>query len=271
MDIRYSPTFTLLQQEGSLAKTMLLQGFESVIKGNLDTESQGNLYNGFFNLSIGTERLLKICAIINHLVKHMLTPPSNNDLFKFGHDIESLYEHFLTTTNHTQIAPGNETKSKLLNFLTDFAKTTRYYNLDSLSGRKVSREPISVWYELLNDCWENEFSEARKEKIARKLMSDLDRSGQVGYVYELDFENQAMTTFDSFIRRIIVEKATPVLINHLIEILRPTYHYLSDVCGTKAFNANPSNPSIPYMYEFFPFLLSTKAHTLRTKAWTRLF
>lgn len=243
-----------------------------MIKANLDSETQGKFYSGFFNISIGTERLLKICAIINHLLNNNLSPPSNIDLRNLGHDITALYSKLFSFNGTTQDRPKTtRLETRLLDFITEFAKSSRYYNLDAISGGKQSNEPISKWYSLLLDCWENEVSTTRRNKIIETLLRDLDASGNVGYMYEFGFDDHPMTTFDYYLRQIIVKKATPLLIYHIISLLRPAYEYLSDVCGTDVFNSDSDRPTIPYMYEFFPFLLSERSHAIRTKVWSRLF
>jgi hypothetical protein len=272
MDLRYTKTFTLLQQEGSLAKTMLLQGFDSLTKANLDPESKGNFYNGFFNISIGAERLLKICSIINHLINNELSPPSNTDLKIIGHNITALYERLIKCSQpFFSIDSPIGIERDLLEFLTEFAKSSRYYNLDALSEGKPSTDPISACYELLLRCWDDEVRNFRKQRIIDKLVQDLDASGMVGYMSEFGFDDHPMTTVDFYLRMTIVEKTTPMLIYHVINLLRPAYDYLSAVCGTAAFRSDADCPSIPYMYEFFVFLLSSRSDALRTKAWSRLF
>jgi hypothetical protein len=83
-------------------------------------------------------------------VKNDLKPPSNGDLKNAGHNIQALHHNLISccaSVYNYQHATG--LKANLLRFMTEYAKETRYYNLDSLSGKHSINEPIAAWYGLL--------------------------------------------------------------------------------------------------------------------------
>ena len=100
LDLRFSRTFTLLQQEGHLARTSLLSGIDLLLKANLDEQNIGKFYSAFFQLTIGIERILKLVVITNHMLENNYTPPTDEELRKkYGHNIKATYLHALTVHN----------------------------------------------------------------------------------------------------------------------------------------------------------------------------
>jgi len=75
-NLRFSRTFSLLQQEGHLARASLLTGIDFLLRANLDERKIGNFYSSFFQLAIGIERILKLVIITNHMLENKYKPPN---------------------------------------------------------------------------------------------------------------------------------------------------------------------------------------------------
>lgn len=85
-------SFSLFQQEGFLARSSLLSGFNALLKANIDDTNKGSFYSAFFEISIGFERLMKLVLVIDNMAKNDLQPMTDNELKeKYGHKIDSLY------------------------------------------------------------------------------------------------------------------------------------------------------------------------------------
>lgn len=65
--------------------------------------------------------------------------PSNGILKNFGHDLVELYETINNLESNDGTIVDDELSKWILRFLSEFAKTTRYYNLDTLTGRTQRR------------------------------------------------------------------------------------------------------------------------------------
>jgi hypothetical protein len=113
-------------------------------------------YNqAFFNISIGFERLLKLIFLIEYRLTHAGTFPSEEDLrSRFGHDLKRLFEEAIAIRQRLQDKgqrfqwelADEDLAIRIVNFLAEFARATRYYNLDYLVGaRRIGRDPLDAW------------------------------------------------------------------------------------------------------------------------------
>lgn len=153
-DLRFSRTFTLLQQEGHLARASLLTGIDLLLKANLDERKIGNFYSSFFQLTIGIERILKLVVIANHMLENNYKPPTDGELkSKYGHNIKATYLYALSVRNkwgHKKVAPpiSGSIEDNILDFLEKFANKARYYNLRELNNTTADRGPLGDWYSI---------------------------------------------------------------------------------------------------------------------------
>ncbi len=86
----FAPSFFLLRQETLLVESSLAAGVTAVRNGTL--MDRGKLYSGFFQLSIGMERLFKLILVIDFMVSNRLSRPTNKWLRDYGHDLVRLYD-----------------------------------------------------------------------------------------------------------------------------------------------------------------------------------
>src|SRR5947209_276246 len=84
----FPPSCLLLMQEGHLVRSSLTTGLTALRSAHRG--ERGLYYTGFFQLSIGVERLLKAILIVDHMSKNNLDTPTRETLKKFGHKITEL-------------------------------------------------------------------------------------------------------------------------------------------------------------------------------------
>lgn len=85
-----SDTFKALNMEAQFAKEMLGSGATQIRSANYTTK--GTYFQAFTNLSIGLERIGKLCLMIDHyIVTAGKFPDSAYMKNKFGHDIGLIY------------------------------------------------------------------------------------------------------------------------------------------------------------------------------------
>ena len=128
-----------LANEAALTASLLGNGLNALRKADL--YNKGLYYQAFFSLSIGIERLLKIIVVNKYRVNHDEAFPTDINLREFGHDLIKLCEY-------TGIKlESNPLHIKLVKFSNDFAKKSRYYNIDSMMNTIVGYyDPLYDWY-----------------------------------------------------------------------------------------------------------------------------
>ncbi|GAD62006.1 hypothetical protein [Aquipseudomonas alcaligenes] len=279
-DLRFSRTFSLLQQEGHLARTSLLSGIDLLLKANLDEKNVGKFYSAFFQLTIGIERILKLVVITNHMLENSYKPPTDDELKKkYGHNIKATYFHALSVhdkwAHQKASTPATGSiEEKILDFLQDFANKARYYNLRELSNTTAARGPLGDWYSICKKIAGTEIGHVKLNKHAERLMHQMDQAGMVGYSPRFDFDGHPMTLFDDYWRMHLIQMSAPHLVWKLVQLITPLYNSLRYITY-EAMNYEDTEqfklPVIPHLYEFFVFALATKSDTLRRKSWTRIF
>lgn len=142
----------LLQQEGHLIRSCLTKGLTELRAAHV--HNIGGFYAALFNLSIGIERLLKATIIMDYMLSNNLTAPTRKQLRHYGHDILELYKSCVALSQaESSKLPPLETIDKqaqeILHLLNDFAQTTRYHNLDTLSSKGSGKDPLLHWNEIL--------------------------------------------------------------------------------------------------------------------------
>ena len=120
--------------EANMANTLALEGLDCLKQASLF--KVGFYYQAFFSLSTALERILKLILIYDY--KNKGENLTNATLKKKGHAIKEMVERYAP-----EILKENS-KQLVIEFMTEFAKSTRYYNLDMLTG-KEDVDPICVW------------------------------------------------------------------------------------------------------------------------------
>ncbi len=163
----------LLTREASLAAMSLGVGLTHI--GKYNYAETGFFYSGLFSITIGLERVLKLILIYDHRLKNNDNFPNNNLLKKHSHglsdmlvEVKKICDQYNLLANKSDIE--TVLSQKIISFLTDFAKKSRYYNLDSLSGQiQVEHEPLKRW----NDDICSEII-IKHYRITKKRKADFD-------------------------------------------------------------------------------------------------
>jgi hypothetical protein len=164
----FPPSFLLLQQEGYLISSCLSTGLTDL--RNAHVHNKGAFYTALFNLSIELERLLKAILIIDHMLNNDLSIPTKKQLQAYGHNIVELYDTCEKIGNNRQspIPSRNHLDAidqDILLLLSDFARTTRYHNLDTLSAAQSDLDPLIHWGQIILAILNKDVPQRQKEKI----------------------------------------------------------------------------------------------------------
>jgi hypothetical protein len=171
--------YFLLSRESALAALSIGHGLTLIRKYDFVKHGFGS--QSFFMLSIGIERLLKLVIIYDYFRTHNNQFPDNSILKKAGHNIKALYVRSLQIAEdigemnlHSKLL-SDPIYNIIIDFLTDFASVSRYYNLDTLTGRpNVTGEPLREWNRKINSIIiERHYRHNAKKAEAIKTITDI--------------------------------------------------------------------------------------------------
>jgi|GEM_PF-620257 len=279
--IGFDKKFSLLAQEAHLTKNAILSGFDLLLKANFFQDKDGYFYSSFFNISIGMERLLKLAVITHHMLTNSYSTPTIKQLKnQFGHDVKTLYDECVTLmpTYHSKRTkqPSLEAADQaLIDFFAEYAKNSRYFNLNEVCEERLDRSPLDKWLEIARSVYEQYTPHQVRQKCAMNLMYSMDRTGPPnGFTSYLDESGHPMMVFDCLHRQYVIQKSAPLVIWRLVEILRPI-HFLLEAMAHKASEYEKSQGQrimiIPHYEDFFYFLLADKVAIKRRKRWLDIF
>ncbi len=279
--IGFDKKFTLLAQEAHLTKNSILSGFDLLLKANFFQDKDGYFYSSFFNISIGVERILKLAIITNYmLTNHYSTPTIKQLRNQFGHDIKSLYGECMKlipvySPRRTEQPTLNAEDQDLIDFFTEYAMNSRYFNLNEVCEAKMDRSPLDKWLKIARSVYEQHTPYQVIQKSAMDLIYNMDRTGQPnGFTTYLDESGHPMMVFDCLHRQYVIQKSSPLVIWRLVEILRPI-HFLLEAMSHKAseYEMSHGKPTmiVPHFEDFFYFLLADKTAIKRRKRWLDIF
>ena len=270
----FSHEFRMVTQEGHLASTSLLAGFEAMNK--LDYDKPGTVYSTLFQLTTGLERIMKIAFILDHKVRNDLANPSDAQLRQLGHSITNLYAVLRSAAESRSITDGwfeaPTMHSELLAVLSEFARGSRYYNFDQLVGRCGSADPLILWFAIHTRIADAALSYKCRSGIMQRARSHCEARGLFGW--EMGPKGRWDLTIDVTYQLEVARISRGHCVWTIIEILRPIYlliDQLTNEVHQLEQQKGIDDPTVPYMAEFFPFCFTDKKTAIRRKAWTTLF
>lgn len=154
----------LLTKETSLASTSISQGLTALRKAHF--AQKGLYYQAFFLLTIGIERILKLTIIVKNIVEKDKFP-ENKELKKHSHNLKDLFIHVSSSLRpEDNFLVQNDLYLPILEFLSNYSSTSRYYNLDTLSGKTHFIDPIHEWHNIQKTI---------QDKYCKTTLSETDR------------------------------------------------------------------------------------------------
>jgi hypothetical protein len=133
--------FIAFNREAELAKRLTCSGLTALRKAT--PARPGIYYDAFFGLSIGLERFAKLAWLIDECIGRNGVFPTDKDLKSVGHDIQTLVEkaQLIQRRQSAYLTfPSDSVTDHIIKFLSEFAKGTRYYNIDFFVGGKSKGE-----------------------------------------------------------------------------------------------------------------------------------
>ncbi len=273
MEITFSKTFTLLQHEADLTEGCLSIGLTAL--RNATVADKRKFYSGFFNTSIAFERLMKLIVVVDHLLSNDFSPPTKKELKAYGHDLIGLYESTIDVANRANIPNismpvQGSIEEKILNTLSEFAKFTRYYNLDSLNLNTSSDiDPLIEWNAIIDRVIEEDVPEKKLKKSAEsaeKIYNDI-KDITISIQHGMSGESLTLLQALSLPQKQLL--AVPYIMVRVFNVLSPLIHILSELGHLGFYTRSPdgTGPHIPLFKESLLYFMATEAQIKKKKRW----
>ncbi|MFV8371806.1 hypothetical protein [Flavobacterium sp. LB2P74] len=146
-------TTNLLAKEAALSAMNLGVGLTFLRKYNF--AQLGFIYQSFFSLSIGIERLIKLILLYEYILLNNSYPPPNflkskgHSIIKLFDELKPLIEKYKCQEYFDRLKTDS-IYPIILNNLSDFATANRYFNLNKLSGSTITQDPVGRWNNEIN-------------------------------------------------------------------------------------------------------------------------
>jgi hypothetical protein len=270
----FPASWHLLQQESFLIRSCLLEGFNELIKADINN-NLGSLYTSFFHLSIGIERLLKVIIILDHMRNNSLQPPKATYLKKYSHNILSLIKECDRIRDDIGLSGDilfNQSKIKqdILSHLSNFSMRLRYHNIDALSSKPSGLDPLESWRNIITTVYRNEVPQKRQDRM-KNLSSFLDEKlTPMTHILHHGLAKQELTIQSGILEQETIKESSPRIIWHYVEILNAINLIQFKLADDVLYSGNSTNndtPTIPFVHEFYEFLAINRQDALKKKRW----
>ena len=272
----FEKEFYFFSQEASLAHSEILYGFECLRR--LNAEQRGNFYSSLFHLSIGIERLFKIIAILDFKFRNDLENPKDKHLRNFGHKLTDMYEHCKAVGQNLNILSDVEwvtektLEYEILKVLAEFASGSRYYNLDQLVGEDRHIDPVVHWIKIHKKIGLKSLPQARLKRMNQEAVDFCEEFNITSWIRSVDGEYRLYV--DHIVLNKILIASSGHCVWHVLVLIRPFYYVVEKLAAEIhriEVAKGIKNPTVPYLEEFFTFLLSDRAEAIKRKKWQELF
>jgi hypothetical protein len=226
----------------------------------------------FFALSVGFERSCKLALSVAHALAGNGFA-DRKTLKAYGHNIADLLDEVDALAEGRGLEddgrlPRSEVHTAIVDVLTQFAgNLTRYYNLEFAAGETSAalEDPISAWFNRVTLLvLEERDSEAslvrRKEKAA--MMRQFEAITLVRHHAE---DGTPITSLEAgALHSGATEYARPWERMHVLQIAR----FLGEVLSVLGYEAQGTQPDVPYLSEFFALYNNEDAFFRQRKTWS---
>jgi len=269
----FAPSFVLLQQEGFLVRSCLSTGLTAL--RNASPQTKEHYYTAFFQLSVGFERLMKLILILDHMAEHALTPPARNMLKAWGHDLAALLRHlcsrpFRFSNDLVQMMKAGSLELEVVEFLTGFGNSARYYNLDALSSGQPHGDPLSRWDHIAQRILAEDVGNKYQDRARRSSAALAAALKDFTLFRGFDLERKPISLEQALPLERLHQMAAPYAVLRLMGILAHLKAMLGE-SSDRAQKVNHAMPStgavIPNMVEFLDFVTDERQAVLRKKRW----
>ena len=154
---------------------------------------------------------------------------------------------------------------ELLLLLSDFARVTRYHNLNALSASQNGADPLARWGQLIITILSHDVPERQKDKILTQANIVATAIDDVTVTLMHGLDQTPLTTSEALSLPGLHEQAVRFAVLRFVKILSPVRGLLAGV-SHEAYGLGPV-PAFPQMHEFLQWLCDDRHYVLRKKKW----
>lgn len=250
--------FHPFKREASLIEGIFHVGLTSLRASNLS--DHGNAYAAFFNLSIGIERICKFIIIIDHMIHNDLNPPPYSEIKNYSHNLKKLFSKAgeISRNYNDRDSDININKksieSDIINLLEDFARTTRYQNINELCNIQYGDDILTAWKGIIGRIVDEELPEKIIKKTKQQAnfihnaIKDSSIFMQFGYDRKMIDQDKFLLTAQ------LEERAKGRAIRHTLNIISPLCQLTWTIgrhARTKNIEQDRNKTIFPELHDFF--------------------
>lgn len=263
-----SPIFIALQREAAIGAELIAAGV--TLLGKASSFKSWLYSHAFFNLTIGLERTAKLILLLDYYYENNHTFFDDNTLRKrYGHDLDKLLMDAKDVseklvTNESYKFPDTQLHKKLISFLSDFAKITRYYNLNFLTNSEINQhDPIKTWNTDIGRLILKEYPLRKKNRVPVLLIKAIEPHTRVtGTAEDHSLLNSLMGAAENSRRSEHINIYGRLLIMQIARAMAETISELT----LKAYKERTVD--IPVLTDFFRIYFNEDSYFLKRKTWT---
>jgi hypothetical protein len=165
----------------------------------------------------------------------------------------------------------NSIENEILQFLSYFARTARYYNLNSMTQSENGSDPLSTYHRIFNRILANDVPKKKLQRITGESI-ELTRIMQpVTSVIGFNFERNLMSLNEQIVQSQLQHNCAGYVVVRLYKILKPLSNILASAghSAQAISNRTSSQAQIPNMIEFFyPWIGIESKNLLSKRRWS---
>lgn len=263
-------TFRALIREATFTKEILGSGATQIRKANY--AAHGIYAQAFTALSVGLERIGKLCLMLDHYIENDGRFPDFNQLKnQIGHKLEVLHTRSAEIAKRRGIefrylaALDHPLHTYVLRVLHNYADGDRYSNINLLIGAKQQDDPIAAWFSHVDEfIWDNLIKERRKQQISRNA-DKCHRLMSRGVVFHTAETGELINTYrDASFRTGKFEAVSPYRQLYVLQIIRYWVELLWELGGRAQ---ALGREEIPYFGEIFGGFYNDDSYLKSRKTW----
>ena len=268
-----SPIFRALLREATLTKQMLGAGATYIYKANYALH--GMYFQAFSSLSIGLERLGKLCVMLDHAIDNAGAFPDDAYMRKVGHDLVGLYNRSQSIKTNRQLILrslqdlSDPIRFSILEILSSFAKGDRYANIDLLSGQTRSKDSMAEWASKVDAKLYRDRVTSKRKALVKKTREQSVFLDEYSFVFHAaEGGTPILSHDDAVLRTLKYEAVAPYRQLYVMQIIRYWVELLCDLEAV-ARSVMPAD-DVPFFNEILGPLANDDAYIRRRKTWARI-
>ena len=266
----YSQTFVALIREATFTKNMLGAGATQIRVANY--ANHGVYAQAFAGLSVGLERIGKLCLMLEHYIEHDGQFPD----FKYlknsiGHKLEVLHDRAKEIAQQRNIdfqflkSLDHPVHNEIIKILHAYADGDRYSNINSLIGSKQQGDPIATWFTNIDSyIFENLITQKRKDKIANGALAAQQKMSFATVLHTAETGEMISSIGEASFRTGMYNAVAPHRQFFVLQVIR----YWVELLWELGFKAQAlGRQEIPFFGEIFAIFYNHDTYLKSRKTW----